>query len=236
MPILQDGYQSDTLHCSMSVKKAKVEQRAFNQDIELPYNLRLSDFKSTMEDIYEFMFEMNEGTVNKGWGRLEDALQKQALSNVLSNLLNMSLAKHSKGLVVNGLPNGHPDLIIKDKYSDNKIPSAAEGLEVKATSKCEASVDMHSARDQHLCTFVYKVDSKEGKPISEREPLKFVGIFLGHVTEEDYRKNSRGKRGTQTATLDKNGLLKYRRSWVYMTDELRETHWCKRDLGLTLLG
>ena len=45
-----------------------------------------------------------------------------------------------------------------------------------------------------------------GVPIAERQPLTFTGIFLGHVTEEDYRHNERGERGTRTATLSKDGL------------------------------
>lgn len=179
------------------VKRAQVNPGAFNKSARLPYGLRLSDFQNTMEDIYEFTFEMNGRAVENGWGRFEDVLQLQALSNVLSNMLNTSLAKHSKALVVNTLPNGHPDLILQGMYANNRATNAAEGVEVKATRSTSAAVDMHSTREQDLCTFVYAVDREEGKPIAEREPMKFIGVFLGHVLESDCRRNARNERGTK---------------------------------------
>ena len=109
---------------------------------------------------------------------------------------------------------------------------------MKATRNTGAAVDMHSAREQDLCTFVYQVDERRddpGVPIAERQPLTFTGIFLGHVTEEDYRHNERGERGTRTATLSKDGLSSYRRSWVYLTNELRGTIWARRSLNLPML-
>ena len=232
---MSDDTMRDYFSIYMPTKRAHVIDDAFNTEIKLPYNLRINDFRNTMEDVYECMYEMNERAVQNGWGRFEDVLQLQALSNVLSNMLNTSLAKHSKALVVNTIPNGHPDLILKGMYDGNKAINAAEGVEVKATRSTSAAVDMHSDREQDLCTFVYSVDRVEDKPYALREPLTFIGIFLGHVRESDYRKNARNERGTRTATLDKNGLTKYRRSWVYLTNELRSTSWCRRDLGLKLL-
>ena len=99
-----------------------------------------------------------------------------------------------------------------------------------------ATVDMHSTREQDLCTLVYAVDREEGEPIAEQEPVKSIGVFLGHVLESNYRRNARNERGTKTATFDAKRLAKYRRSWVYMTNELRCSQWCKRNFGLTLLS
>lgn len=102
-----------------------------------------------------------------------------------------------------------------DIYEFILVAEAEDGVEMKATRNTGAAVDMHSAREQDLCTFVYQVDERRddpGVPIAERQPLTFTGIFLGHVTEEDYRHNERGERGTRTATLSKDGLSSYRRS------------------------
>lgn len=207
---------------NINVQVAEVNDAFFNPRLaDNPcvsrYNLRKADFANTMTDIYEFMGDLNVMSVERGWGRFEDMLQLQALSNVLSNLLNSTMAKHSRELVVNTLPNGHPDLIRTGIYPNNLVAEAEDGVEMKATRNTGAAVDMHSAREQDLCTFVYQVDERRddpGVPIAERQPLTFTGIFLGHVTEEDYRHNERGERGTRTATLSKDGLSSYRRSWV----------------------
>ncbi len=189
-----------------------------------------------MTDVYDFLYDLNEKAVEKGWGRFEDILQLQALSNVLSNVLNTSLAKYSRELVVNTLPNGHPDLIRRGIYPGDKAVEAEDGVEVKATRHTTAQVDMHSAREHDLCTFVYSVDRTIGVPWCDLKPLTFTGIFLGHVTEEDYRKNERNERGTRTASLHKDGLAKYRMSWIYLTNEMRTSYWCKRQLGLPLIN
>lgn len=228
---------------NINVQVAEVNDAFFNPRLaDNPcvsrYNLRKADFANTMTDIYEFMGDLNVMSVERGWGRFEDMLQLQALSNVLSNLLNSTMAKHSRELVVNTLPNGHPDLIRTGIYPNNLVAEAEDGVEMKATRNTGAAVDMHSAREQDLCTFVYQVDERRddpGVPIAERQPLTFTGIFLGQVTEEDYRHNERGERGTRTATLSKDGLSSYRRSWVYLTNELRGTIWARRSLNLPML-
>lgn len=222
----------------MTVQVAEVQRECFNPELKeneciKRYNLRQADFANTMTDIYEFMGDLNQMSVERGWGRFEDMLQLQALSNVISNLLNSTLAKHSRALVVNSLPNGHPDLIRIGVYPNNLAAEADDGVEVKATRNTGGAVDMHSPREQDLCTFVYKVDGSRGDlavPIADKEPLRFVGVFLGHVTENDYRQNARGARGTRTATLSAEGLARYRKCWVYLADELRATQWARRDL------
>lgn len=218
-----------------TVKKAQVVSQAFNPDFDYPYHLSPNDFRLTMIDIYDFIYDLNEKSVERGWGRFEDWLQNQALSNVLSNMLNTTLGKYTRSLVVNTLPNGHPDLILRGVYPNNRAVSADEGVEVKATKNIRASVDMHSDWEQDLCTFVYVVDRRFGVPFSELEPLRFVGVFLGHVKPEDYRLNARGARGTKTAALNADGIAKYRQHWIYLTNELRNTKWCKKELDLPLI-
>lgn len=219
------------------IQRAHVIDGAFNRSREWPYNLRINDFRNTMDDVYDFMYDINERSVQRGWGRFEDMLQLQALSNVLSNIINLAMARHSRELVVNTIPNGHPDLIRHGLYPNDSAVSAApdEGVEMKATRNTSGAVDMHGAREQDLCTFVYQVDRDEAKPIGDRKPLQFVGIFLGRVEESDYRKNARNELGTKTATLDAAGLVKYRQNWVYLTNELRSRNWCGQELNLPML-
>ena len=49
----------------------------------------------------------------------------------------------------------------------------------------------------------------------DRRPLTFTEIYLGHVTVEDFRRNSRGELGTRTAKLHREGIAKLRENWLY---------------------
>ena len=75
-------------------------------------------------------------------------------------------------------------------------------------------MDMHGARDQWLCVFVYDVDNGT-EPAIDRTPMTFTEVYLGRVAIADFRKNSRGELGTRTATLNREGIAKLRTLWVY---------------------
>lgn len=66
-----------------------------------------------------------------------------------------------------------------------------------------------------MTVFVYALDD-ETEPARDRMPLRFTEVYLGHVTIADFRKNARGELGTRTATLHRDGILKLRKSWIYL--------------------
>ena len=45
--------------------------------------------------------------------------------------------------------------------------------------------------------------------------MSFTEVYLGNVTVEDVRRNSRGELGTRTATLHKEGIKKLRENGIY---------------------
>ncbi len=188
----------------------------FNEASNLPYELRVQDFALAMQDVYDFFHDVNERLVEKGLQRLEDMLErrKATLSGLLSDFLTASLAKHSRVLTENLFPNGHPDLIVRGRYPDNAVKTGEHGVEIKSTKNANAAVDMHGARDQHLCVFVYTTDV-ETEPATSREPLTFTKIYLAQVEVADFRKNPRGELGTRTASLHREGIRKLRENWVY---------------------
>ena len=94
------------------------------------------------------------------------------------------------------------------------MKSGIDGIEVKTTRKRGAAVDTHGARDQWMCTFVYRVDC-ETEPAHDRAAMTFTEVYLGKVTEADFRNNPRGRLGTRTSTLDKLGIAKLRLNWIY---------------------
>ena len=170
-----------------------------------------------MQDVYDFLYDVNSHLSGRGLQRLDDMLRPAILSGVLSDMLTASLAKHSRVLTENQYHNGHPDLVVQGVYPHNAVKAGAEGVEVKTTRKAGGAVDTHGAREQWMCVFVYRVDT-ESEPAIEREPVTFTTVYLGHVTIEDFRRNSRSELGTRTATLHKNGIQKLRQSWVYRLD------------------
>ena len=196
------------------VERNQVDRDNFNRDLQLPYQLRLQDFESAMQDIYDFFFDVNSRLIDRGLERLDDMLRPAALSGLLSDMLTASLAKHARTLTANRFHNGHPDLIVQGIYPNNAIQSGEEGVEIKSTRNRGGAVDTHGARNQWLCVFVYRVDN-ETEPARERAPLRFAEVYLGQVTVDDFRRNSRGELGTRTATLHKEGIRKLRENWVY---------------------
>jgi hypothetical protein len=186
----------------------------FNPDCELPFQLRLKDFEMAMQDVYDFFFDVNSALSKRGLGRLDDMLRPAILSGLLSDMLTAGVARHSRALTENRFFNGHPDLVVKNIYPKNAIQSGEEGVEIKATQKSGGAVDMHGAREQHLCVFVYQTDTAT-EPAASRAPLRFTEVYLAKVGVADFRKNARGELGTRTATLHKHGIAKLRQNWIY---------------------
>ena len=198
----------------MPVIKNTVDQACFNHGGTLPYNLRVHDFHLAMQDVYDFFFDVNQLLEGKGLERLDDMLRPAIMSGLLSDMLTASLAKHSRSLTVNEYFNGHPDLVVKGRYPNNSVKSGSEGVEIKSTRKSGGAVDMHGARPQWLCVFVYDVDLK-AEPATARRPMTFTEVYLGQVGLTDFRRNERGDLGTRTATLHAAGLQRFRENWVY---------------------
>jgi hypothetical protein len=198
----------------MPIVKNQPDLTKFNRGANLPYELRAIDFQLAMQDVYDFFFDVNTLLTRKGLQRLDDMLRPAIMSGLLSDMLTASLAKHSRTLAQNRYFNGHPDLIVQGRYANESVKSGSDGIEIKTTRKAGGAVDMHGARDQWLCVFVYNVDN-EAEPAIDRTPMTFTEIYLGRVAIADFRKNPRGELGTRTATLNREGIAKLRTLWVY---------------------
>lgn len=199
----------------MPITRETPDQSSFNPDIVFPYQLRREDFALVMQDVYDFFFDVNTRLFEKGIKRLDEMLRPAAMSGLISDMLTASMAQHSRVLVENSYHNGHPDLIVNGIYPNDSVKSGTEGIEIKSTRKPGGAVDTHGAREQWMCVFVYRVDNAT-EPAVDRAPMKFTEVYLGYVTTDDFRKNPRGELGTRTATLDRYGIAKLRKKWVYL--------------------
>jgi hypothetical protein len=197
------------------VSQQRVNPGLFNPQPALPYNLRVLDFQSAMQDVYDFFSDVNGFLHDRELPRLDDMLRPAICSGVVSDMLTESLAKHSRSLTVNAYFNGHPDLLVKGEYANDSIKAGEKGVEIKSTRKQGGAVDTHGGRKQWFCVFVYTVD-KLTEPASARVPLRFTEVYLGEVDADDFRRNTRGALGTPTSTLDRSGIEKLRRHWVYL--------------------
>ena len=130
----------------MTIIRNTVDPSRLNAQASLPYELRLADFQAAMQDVYDFFYDVNTGLVGKGLDRLDETLRPAIMSGVLSDMLTASLAKHSRTLVVNAYFNGHPDLVVRGHYSNNKVEAGEHGVEIKTTRKPGGAVDTHGAR------------------------------------------------------------------------------------------
>ncbi len=198
----------------MAIARNTIDPAYFNPKLKFPYQLRTDDFRSAMQDVYDFFHDVNEHLVAKGLQRLDDSLRPAIMSGVLSDLLTSSLATHSRVLIENRYFNGHPDLLVQGVYPNNAVKAGERGVEVKTTRKKGGAVDTHGARNQWMCVFVYEVDTTS-EPAVERLPMTFREVYLGEVTLDDFRRNPRGELGTRTATLHAEGISKLRENWVY---------------------
>ncbi|MGE0274762.1 MAG: hypothetical protein AB7G68_18800 [Nitrospiraceae bacterium] len=202
----------------MPLERNRVNSSFFNNQAELPFELRLKDFDMAVQDVYDFFYDVNRGLVERGLLRLDDMLRPAIMSGLLSDMVTASLAKHSRSLTVNLYHNGHPDLVVNGVYPGNKVSAGVEGVEIKTTRQSGGAVDTHGARDQWMCVFVYAVDCVT-EPARDRAPMTFTEIYLAKVTLDDFRRNSRGELGTRTATLHKRGVEKLRQNWIYMLNK-----------------
>ncbi len=197
-----------------SVARNRTDPSKYNQEPSLPFELRLQDFEIAIQDVYDFFYDVNTLLSRKGLQRLDDMLRPAIMSGLLSDMLTASLAKHSRTLVQNRYFNGHPDLIVQGLYPNDNVKSGKDGVEIKTTRKAGGAVDTHGAREQWMCVFVYDIDT-ETEPAVSRLPMRFTEVYLGFVTISDFRRNARGDLGTRTATLNREGIARLRKNWIY---------------------
>jgi hypothetical protein len=200
------------------IPREVVDPTKFNPGAVLPFELRLKDFELSMQDVYDFFFDVNAGLVNRGLERLDDMLRPANMSGLISDMLSASVAKHSRTLAINDYHNGHPDLVVRGIYPNDRVKAGSEGVEIKSTRKAGGAVDTHGARDQWMCVFVYQIDVIS-EPARKRAPMTFTEVYLGKVWVKDFRKNARGELGTRTATLHKEGISKLRDNWIYRSEK-----------------
>lgn len=69
---------------TMPVTRNALDAAKFNPSASLPYELRLADFQSAMQDVYDFFFDVNTGLVAKGLDRATGNAARRGNASVAS--------------------------------------------------------------------------------------------------------------------------------------------------------
>lgn len=201
---------------SKQILRAEIVEGYFNSGAELPCGLTVSEIRQAIIDTYEFLFDLNNFFVSKGYARLEELLLGNSRSGMISEILVKHIGENSSTLTRNRKVGGHPDLIPRGKYPNDEVLHGNEGIEVK-TSKQPGGWQGHNPEDAWLLIFRYVEDARSGVSPSERKPLEFVQVLCAHITHDEWSFSGRSgtSRRTITASITEAGMDKLRSNPIY---------------------
>lgn len=197
------------------VDRPNLHPRGFNHAADLPYGLRVAEIRAALDELYDFLHNVNRFLTERGWDRLEETLGAATFSGVISEMVVESVSKQSAALIKNQYHNGRPDLVPRGHYEGDAVLQGAEGVEVKA-SRNDGGWQGHNVENGWICIFQYQVD-RDVEPVEEREPTKFVRVLLAQLDEGDWSFSGRREtsRRTPTASILRSGKAKLLANPVY---------------------
>ena len=197
-------------------RRPNLHPRGFAHRLRLPYDLRVAEVRAALEDIYDFLHNVNGFLIERGWDRLEETLMPATFSGVISEMVVQSMSKQSASLIRNNYHNGRPDLLPRGVYEDDAMLKAEQGIEVKA-SRNAGGWQGHNVESGWIAIFQFAVDV-ETEPIEQREPTKFSRVLIAKLAEEDWSFSGRRatSRRTPTASILRSGKEKLLAHPVYL--------------------
>lgn len=217
------------------VSRPTLFENGFNDDVNLPFGLKVGEIREALQEIYDFLHDMNSFLVSRDYDRLEEIILGNSLSGFISELVVKRIGANSKSLARNEKIGGHPDLIPRGKYPDDSALHAEDGIEVK-TSIQSGGWQGHNPERSWLLIVQYSVDVLT-EPERDRRPSEILKVMCAQLEEEDWSFSGRkgASRRTPTASILKSGTTKLHDNAVYthpsyvrnlkkMQDELDKLH------------
>lgn len=217
------------------LRRPRLYPEGFGSEAKLPHGLRVEEVKEALEGVYNFLHDVNNFLVERGYTRLEEMILGNSLSGFISEMVVKNLSGASKTLVRNGKIGGHPDLIPRGSYPDDSVLRAEEGIEVK-TSIQSGGWQGHNPERSYIMIVQYSVDVLT-EPIEDRRPIEILKVMCALLEEEDWSFSGRTgeSRRTPTASIVKAGTKKLHDNSIYehphyirnlgqMARQLRELH------------
>lgn len=200
---------------SAFVERPNLHPRGFDYSAQLPYGLRVAEVRAAIEEIYDFLYNVNRFLVGKGWDRLEETLLAATFSGVISQMAVESISKQSASVIRNQYHNGRPDLLPREHYAGNAVLRGEEGIEIKASRN--ASWQGHNKETGWIMVFQYQVDVSTS-PVENREPTRFARVLMAKLEEDDWSFSGRGEtsRRTATASIARSGMEKLLAQPLYL--------------------
>ncbi|HUC00386.1 MAG TPA: hypothetical protein VMS11_11220 [Solirubrobacterales bacterium] len=197
------------------VSRPTLFDEGFNEDVDLPFDLQVAEVREALEEVYDFLRDINYFLASRGYDRLEEIILGNSLSGFISELVVKRIGANSETLARNEKIGGHPDLIPRDKYPDNAALRAEDGIEVK-TSIQSGGWQGHNPERSWVMVVQYSVDALT-EPVQERRPSEILKVMCALLDEEDWSFSGRvgASRRTPTASILKSGTAKLHANAIY---------------------
>lgn len=196
--------------------RPNLHPKGFDLTMDLPHGLRVTEVRAALEDVYDFLYNVNSFLTEKGWDRLEETLMAATFSGVISEMVVQSMSKQSKSLINNQWHNGRPDLVPRGHYQGDAVLQGSEGIEVKA-SRYASGWQGHNIESGWILIFQYEIDL-ETEPVQDRQPTRFVKVLIAQLDETDWSFSGRSEtsRRTITASILRSGREKLLAKPLYL--------------------
>ena len=197
------------------IDRATLHPKGWNEGVVLPYDLRVSEVKAAIDDIYDFLYNVNKFLVERGWDRLEETLSAATFSGVMSELVVEGVSKRSTTIIKNQYHNGRPDLVPRGMYEKDGCLRGDDGIEVKA-SRWSNGWQGHNIEDGWIMIFQYFID-RDVQPFENRSPTRIDRLMCAKLVESDWSFSGRkeGSRRTPTASIKRSGVEKLAANALY---------------------
>jgi hypothetical protein len=192
-----------------------VDPRRFNQNAKLPYGCTVDAVRRSMEDFIGFLGFLNKQLSTRDLPRIEMLIMPANFSSLVGEFIVGSIPKYCDGLAKNRFHNGHPDLLPKGRFPDNRVLHSNHGIEIKA-SRYPSAWQGHNAEECWLMVFVFATNSSSAQD-SAPVPFAFRSVYLARLAKQDWKFSGRSatSRRTITASVTKDGEAKLKRNWIY---------------------
>jgi transcriptional regulator with XRE-family HTH domain len=194
-----------------------VEDRFFRSNVPLPGGLTVDELKEALNETQRIIYRINTNLISIGARPLNQYIQGNNFSGVISNLLCNSMSEFTK--FKHNRHDRYPDLI--STYQGGSV-----GLEVKATVQIGKGGESHNAHDGWHLIACFELDGPTGNVV-------FIHVMMANLhgimhADPDWtyvgsEVNERGSRRTETYNTTLKGATKLRHGSVYLNTEKIET-------------
>jgi len=191
----------------------KLDPRYVNEEVELPYELKVSEVEDAVRETYRLFHGLNGYLARSGFHPIEELLLGNSISGIVSEFLVKNIARCSDAVVANLKVGGHPDLLPKGYYSSNLVLAGEDGIDVKSSVQ-KGGWQGHNPENGWVMVFRYAVGKqRDGTTL----PLTFVEILCANLTKSDWSFSGRKgtSRRTPTASITRSGVEKLRSNFLY---------------------